>query len=155
MVPPCHKICKRHLFYLHHRKRNKFCNLALGDLISNNLNLFLTYPGTTHLLPLTVSFLEKRKQMKIFSMSPYIEHAVLPKFEIFWKCNFPLNLSREGVVSIEGMSFILVTYSFCFIYFCFIPLLQEIITNLQKIGLLFLRSPNLAKNFDTKIYSNP
>ena len=119
MVPPGHKICKSHLFYLHRRKRNKFCNLALYDLISNNLNQFLTYLGTTHLLPLTISFLEKRKQMKIFSMSPYIEHFVLPKFKIFWKCNFPLKLSREGVVSIEGMSFIFMTYSFCFIFILF------------------------------------
>ena len=32
-------------------------------------------------------------------------------------CNFPLKLSREAVVCIEGMVFILITYSFYFNYF--------------------------------------
>ena len=122
MVTPCHKI------YLHLGKRNKFYNLSSCDLISNNCNQFLTYLGTRHLSPLTVSFSRKRKQTQIFSGSPYIEHAIIPKFKTFWKCNFTLKLSREVVVSIEGMTFIFVTYSFYFIYFYFILFLQKIIT---------------------------
>ena len=87
--------------------------------------------GTKHLSPLTVSFLRKRKQKKIFSISPYIKHAMLPKFKTFWKCNFPLKLSREVVFCREGMAFIFITYSFYFNYYL-ILLLQKIITSLQK-----------------------
>ena len=46
-----------------------------------------------------VSFLRKGKQIKTFSISPYIEHAMLPKFKAFWKCNFHLKLSREVAVA--------------------------------------------------------
>ena len=116
-VPHCHEICIRHLCYLHPGKRNKFYNLSSCDLISNNCNQFLTYLGTTRLSPSTVSFLRKRKQTKIFSISPYIEHAMLPKFKTFWKRNFLLKSSREVVVSIESTAFIFITYSFYFNYF--------------------------------------
>ena len=47
-----------------------------------------------YLLPLTVSFLRKGKQIKIFSISPFIAHAMLPKFKTFFKqSNFSLKLS--------------------------------------------------------------
>ena len=123
MVPPCHEICKRHRCYLHLGKRRKFCNLSSCDLISNNCNQFQTYLGTTHLSPLTFTFWAKEKTDRIFSISLYIEHAMLLKFKIFWECNFPLKLSRKVVVYIEGMGFIFRTYSFYFKHFCFILLL--------------------------------
>ena len=102
--------------------------------MSNNCNQFLTYLGTAHLSPLTVSFLRKGKQIKIFSISSYIEHAMLPKFKTFRKCDFPLKLLREAVVCTEGMAFIFITNFFYFNYFYFILLLQKIITSLQKSG---------------------
>ena len=64
-------------------------------------------------------------------------HAMLPKFKIFWKCNFPLKLSREVVVCIESMAFILITHFFYFNYFYFVLfsiLLQKLITSLEKSG---------------------
>ena len=90
MVPPCHKIRKKYLCYLHLRKQNKFYNLSSCDLISNNYNQFNHTSGT-----LKRFFFAKRKQIKIFSISPYIEHNMLPKFKIFWKCNFPV-ISRSS-----------------------------------------------------------
>ena len=59
---------------------------------------------------------------------------MLPRFKTFWKCNFPLKLSREVVVCIEGKAFSFISYSFYFIYFCFTLLLQKIITSLQNSG---------------------
>ena len=117
MVPPCYEIFKRHLGYLQLGKWNKFYNSSSCDLVSNTCNQFLTYLGITHLSPLTVSFLRKRKQIKIFSISPYSKLAMLRKFKTFWKCNFPLKLSREVVTCIEGMVFIFITYSFYFYSF--------------------------------------
>ena len=58
---------------------------------------------------------------------------MLPKFKAFWKCNI-LELSRKAVFCIEGMAFIFITYSFYFIYFYLIILVQKIITSLQKSG---------------------
>ena len=58
---------------------------------------------------------------------------MLPKFKAFWKCNI-LELSRKAVFCIEGIAFIFITYSFYFIYFYLIILVQKIITSLQKSG---------------------
>ena len=119
MVPTCSEICKIHLCYLHLGKWNKFYNLYSCDLISNNCNQFLTYLGTTRLSPLTVSFLRKRKQIQILSISLYIEHAMLPKLETSWKCDFTLKLLRQVVVSIlvirrNGNSLEARAVSYCF-----------------------------------------
>ena len=102
-------------------------------VITNNWSQFLIYLGTTHLWSLTVTFSQKRKQIKIFSISPYIEHAMLAKFKTFWKCNFSLKLSWEVVFRIEGIAFIFIAYSFYFNYFYFILLLQKIVTNCWKV----------------------
>ena len=98
MVPPCHQICKRHLCYLQLGKRDKSYNLSSCDLISNNRKQFLTYLGTTHLSPLTVSFLQKRKQIKIFyNISLYRTFYVteIYIFETSSKCNFPWNYHEK------------------------------------------------------------
>ena len=89
--------------------------------------------------------MRKRKQIKIFPISPYIEYSVLPKFKTFWTCNFPLKLSREVVVCIEGMAFIFITYFFYFNYFYFNLLIQKIITSLQKKGRLKRPPPPLLQ----------
>ena len=91
LIPPCHEISKRHLYYLNLGKRNKFYNLSYCNLISNNYQC-LKYLENTHMLPLTDSFLRKKKQIK---KSPYIEHAMLPNFKSFWKCNFREIISQQ------------------------------------------------------------
>ena len=96
-------------------------NLSSCDLMSNNHRRFLTYLGTTHLSPLTVSILQKRC-FQYLLISNMLCHRNFKKFS---KCKFPLKLSREVVVCIEGMAFVFITYSFYFIYFYFILLFQK------------------------------
>ena len=58
---------------------------------------------------------------------------MLPKFKAYWKCNV-LELSQKAIACIDAMAFIFITYSFYFIYFYLIILLQKIITSSQKSG---------------------
>ena len=94
-------------------------------------------------------FLPKRKQIKIFSVSFYVGHAAQSKFKTFWKCKFPLKLSREVIVCIvciEAMAFSFMIAPFI------LPILSIILYSHRKRDIIDIRK--VRGNFFLKQFKN-
>ena len=94
LIPPCHEISKRHLCYLNLGKRNKFYNLSYCNLISNNCQC-LKYLENAHLLPLTDSFLRKRKQIKKIQSLLILSMLCYRNLNHFGNISFPEIISQQ------------------------------------------------------------